>query len=416
MKPCVYTVIFNQLLFLNDNMPKSLTDLVYWAEKGIYFGTDPIKVNEKVCEEYYTWWKEFNAAECFYASDDRYSVNADGILSFKDVMRAMERYEPDEDLHVAYMLIPLSDGLESIDHWCFWPSEKRGTHEPFSFKEYEKPYRSRRITPFRVIDGKRYMVLISVTFSVKLDQLYAPMGISKSSWALMLDARINTEKREVLIANGEYKRVSGLSKRFHALIAAFVVKNYSDTIKIIITRPTYTMTEILLSVLEGKAVSIGSVKDRKYLESNRTMVMKSNSLKGLKRNLYETIESTGKAILDDSDEGTWKFVTSSNSAFKIKDWEMEIPNFWKIIEPLWGIPWLPVFIVDIHDLANTVSPILGVDGEFLLTLSKLKLRVMDMQCQMNARPPHKKSESSMYKHVQRRDKTIILYMLEKYNV
>ena len=219
-------------------MPKSLAELVHWPEKDIYFGVDPIKVDSVVHTENFNWWREFNSAESCYSNDYRWEVSPEGILSFKDVMRNLSKYEDDEDLYVAYMLIPIPDELKSINDWTYWPSNRRYSDLPLQYSEYVKPFRSRGINPFLVVDGKKYMVLISVTFMVKLNQLYAPMGISKSSWALMLDAKINTVKRQALISTGEYRRVSGVSKRFHALIAAFVVKCYRDTIKIMITRPT----------------------------------------------------------------------------------------------------------------------------------------------------------------------------------
>jgi hypothetical protein len=337
-------------------MLKSLSELVHWPEKDIYFGVDPIKVDSVVHTENYQWWKEFNSAESFYSKDYRWEVSPEGILSFKEVMQNLSKYTDDEDLYVAYMLIPVPDELKSINDWAYWPSERKYGAPPLQYSEYVKPFRSRGINPFLVVDGKKYMVLISVTFMVKLNQLYAPMGISKSSWALMLDAKINTVKRQALISTGEYKRVSGISKRFHALIAAFVVKCYKDTIKIMITRPTYAMTEIIHDALRGRGVSLGSVKDRRYLETHKQETMDHESVKALRNDFYETIESTGRPVLDDTEEGTWRFTTSSNPAFHTRDWDMEIPNFWMVTSVMYGCTWLPMVIVDIHDLASNASP------------------------------------------------------------
>jgi hypothetical protein len=160
------------------------------------------------------------------------------------------------------------------------------------------------------------------------------MGISKSSWALMLDAKIITVKRRALLFTGEYRRVSGLSKRFPALLAAFVVKCYRDTRKIMITRPTYTMAEIIHDALRGRAVSLELVKDRKYLDSNKKDVLDNVSVQALKTNLYETIESTCRPMLDDTEQGTGRFTTSSNHFFHIRDWDMEVPNSWRITSVL----------------------------------------------------------------------------------
>jgi hypothetical protein len=77
---------------------------------------------------------------------------------------------------VAYKLIAIPDGLKSLNDWTFLPSNRRATDIPLQYSEYEKPLRSREITPFCVVDGKKYMVLTSVRFMVKLNQLTLPWG------------------------------------------------------------------------------------------------------------------------------------------------------------------------------------------------------------------------------------------------
>ena len=138
------------------------------------------------------------------------------------------------------------------------------------------------------------------------------------------------------------------------------------------------MTEILYDALTGNAVSLGSVKDRSFLETKKTELMKYNTLGSLRKDLYEMMATTGDPVLDDTEHDMWKFRPSSTPSFHLRDWSMEVPKYWKLISNLNKMHNLPVIIADIHDLAgvrhhirmNTqLEPVRSCAGDRLQQLS-----------------------------------------------